>query len=250
MTGRGRTSGYTAASLAQLAERYGLTDETVQKLELLVELLLTDPLAPTAMHDPAKVIKDHLADSLVALEVAAVRAAREGVDIGSGAGLPGLALAIALPESSFVLLESVARKCAFLNRAIAECGASNTAVVCARAEAWADGIARHDLATARAVASLEVVVEYAAPLLRVGGTLVAWRGRRDPEAEEAAARAARALGVGPPEIRHVRPYADAQDRHLYLMSKVMDTPRGFPRRPGIARKRPLGSAEAPGAAGV
>jgi len=250
MTERGRPSREPKAGLAPLTERYGLTDGTTGKLETLLDLLLGDPLAPTAIRDQAKAINDHLADSLVALEVEAVRGARRAVDIGSGAGLPGLALAIALPGSSFVLLESAARKCTFLTRAVAECGASNAAVVCARAEAWAEGIARHDLVTARAVAPLEVVAEYAAPLLRVGGTLVAWRGRRDPEAEEAAARAARALGLGPPEILPVRPYDSARHRHLYLMSKVTETPRGFPRRPGMALKRPLGSGAAPGATAV
>jgi 16S rRNA (guanine527-N7)-methyltransferase len=250
MTERRRATRRPGAGLSQLTEIYGLADGTAGKLENLLDLLLGDPLAPTAIRDEAKAIDDHLADSLVALDVDEVRGARRAVDIGSGAGLPGLALAIALPESSFVLLESVARKCTFLERAVAECGASNASVVCARAEAWAEGIARHDLVTARAVAPLEVVAEYAAPVLRVGGTLVAWRGRRDPEREQAAERAAEALGLGPPEILPVRPYDGAQHRHLYLMSKVTETPRGFPRRPGMALKRPLGSRAAPGATAV
>jgi 16S rRNA (guanine527-N7)-methyltransferase len=250
MTDRRRAAQDPGAALAALTERYELVDGTAAKLRILLDLLLGDPLAPTAIRDEAKAINDHLADSLVALDLEAVRSAREAVDIGSGAGIPGLVLAIALPESSFVLLESAARKCAFLRRAVAECGISNAAVVCARAEAWAEGIARHDLVTARAVAPLGAVVEYAAPLLHVGGTLVAWRGRRDREAEEAATRAGRTLGLGPPEIRPVHPYDGVQHRNLYLMSKVMDTPRGFPRRPGLALKRPLGSGQAPGAAAV
>jgi 16S rRNA (guanine527-N7)-methyltransferase len=96
--------------------------------------------------------------------------------------------------------------------------------------------------TARAVAALDVVAEYAAPLLRVGGTLVAWRGRRDSQAETAAAWAAEQLGLGSPEVRVARPYQGAEHRHLYLMSKVMETPSGFPRRPGMALKRPLGKS--------
>jgi 16S rRNA (guanine527-N7)-methyltransferase len=86
-----------------------------------------------------------------------------------------------------------------------------------------------------------VVAEYAAPLLRVGGTLVAWRGRRDAEAEAAGARAAEALGLSEPEIVPVQPYEGTHHRHLYLASKVRETPQGFPRRPGMALKRPLGS---------
>jgi len=86
-----------------------------------------------------------------------------------------------------------------------------------------------------------VVVEYAAPLLRVGGTLVAWRGRRDPVAESNAALAARELGLAAAGILPVKPYPAAESRNLHLMSKVTETPRGFPRRPGVALKRPLGA---------
>jgi len=70
---------------------------------------------------------------------------------------------------------------------------------------------------------------------------VAWRGRRNPDAEDAAARAAARLGLEPLEIRRVQPYPGAQNRYLHLMSKVTETPRGFPRRPGVALKRPLGA---------
>jgi 16S rRNA (guanine527-N7)-methyltransferase len=162
-------------------------------------------------------------------------------DLGSGAGVPGLPLAIALPGAGFALVESAARKCAFLERAVAQCEVTNARVVHARAEAWPEGIEAFDLVTARALAPLEVVVEYAAPLLTVGGTLVAWRGRRDPLAEETAGRAAADVGLEPGEIRRVQPYREAQSRYLHLMSKVMATPTGFPRRPGMALKRPLGA---------
>jgi len=86
-----------------------------------------------------------------------------------------------------------------------------------------------------------VVVEYTAPLLVLGGTLVAWRGRRDPSAEAVAARAAAEIGLEPAEVVQVQPYSAAENRYLHLMSKVTETPRGFPRRPGMALKRPLGA---------
>jgi 16S rRNA (guanine527-N7)-methyltransferase len=229
------------ASLAALADRFALTDESVNRLHELHRLLVEDPLAPTALRDPVKVIEDHLADSLVALELHVVRGARNLADLGSGAGLPGLPLAIALPATRVALVESAARKCAFLARAVARCAVPNARVVNARAEAWPEGIGAFDLVTARALASLEVVAEYAAPLLSVGGTLVAWRGRRDQAAEDAAARAAATLGLAPTQIVPVKPYAAAQSRYLHLMSKVTETPSGFPRRPGVASKRPLGA---------
>jgi 16S rRNA (guanine527-N7)-methyltransferase len=230
------------AAFATLAQRYDLPAESVERLRTLHRLLVGDPLAPTAVRDPRKVIDDHLADSLVALELDAVRSAGTLADLGSGAGVPGLPLAIALPGASVALLESAARKCAFLARAIARCGVANARAVHARAESWPEGVESFDVVTARALAPLEVVAEYAAPLLVVGGTLVVWRGQRDPVAEAAAARAAHTLGLEPGQIVAVKPYPAAQSRHLHLMSKVTPTPSGFPRRPGMAVKRPLGAA--------
>jgi 16S rRNA (guanine527-N7)-methyltransferase len=98
----------------------------------------------------------------------------------------------------------------------------------------------HDLVTARALAALPVVVEYAAPLLAVGGALVAWRGRPDRDAEATGAGAAAQVGLEPGEVRQVEPYSAARDRHLHVFRKTTPTPPRFPRRPGIARKRPLG----------
>jgi 16S rRNA (guanine527-N7)-methyltransferase len=229
-----------ADALSMLAERFGLSEAATAQMRELHRLLVDDPLAPTAVRDPRKVIDDHLADSLVAVELDPVRSAGTLADLGSGAGVPGLPLAIALPGVSAALVESAARKCAFLERAIDCCGVANARAVHARAESWPEGIESFDVVTARALAPLEVVTEYAAPLLVVGGTLVAWRGQRDPGAEAAAARAAETLGLEPGPIVAVRPYPAAQNRHLHLMSKVTQTPSGFPRRPGMALKRPLG----------
>jgi 16S rRNA (guanine527-N7)-methyltransferase len=97
-----------------------------------------------------------------------------------------------------------------------------------------------DLVTARAVASLPVLVEYAAPLLRLGGQLVAWKGARD-EAEELGGEAAgRAVGLSPVRVGRVSPFPGAHSRHLHFYAKTAPTPARFPRRPGMARKRPLG----------
>ena len=117
------------ARLKVLAERFGLSGDGERRLRLLHHGLVDDPLAPTAVRDPGKVIDDHLADSLVALELPEVRAANDIADLGSGAGLPGLPLAIALPRASVALVESASRKCAFLERAIAACEVDNARVV-------------------------------------------------------------------------------------------------------------------------
>lgn len=225
----------------ELARRYGLPAGGGERLAVLSELLAEDPAAPTSLREHSKVIADHLADSLVALELDSVRAARTAADVGSGAGLPGLPLAIAKHRASFALVESNGRKCQFIERAAAACDLDNVEVVNARVEAWAAALGRFDLVTARALAPLAVVAEYAAPLLVVGGHLVAWRGRRDPGAEAAARSAARELGLAVVRIQPVHPYAGARWRHLHVFVKDRPTPPTFPRRPGIASKRPLGS---------
>lgn len=228
-------------AIAALVERYGLEPRAGWQLGALLNTLAEDPLAPTTVTDPARAVDDHLADSLVALELPDVRDASTIADLGAGAGVPGLPLAIALPESTVTLVESSARKCEFIQRAAIAAGVGNAEVVNARAEQWPGGLGRFELVTARALAALDVVVEYAAPLLKLGGRLLAWRGRRDPEVEAAGDRAAAAVGMQVGPILEVAPFAGAKHRHLHLMSKVMDTPPRFPRRPGIAAKRPLGS---------
>lgn len=181
----------------------------------------------------------HLADSLCALESSELRGAQTIADIGAGAGFPGLPLAVALPGSRVTLVDSQARKCTFVERVIGRAGIANASVVCARVEEWPEGIGAYDAALARALAPAAVVLEYAAPLLRLGGVLVDWRGRRDDAEEEAALAAADELGLERSAIRHVEPFARAHSHHLHLYRKARETPDRFPRRAGMARKRPL-----------
>jgi 16S rRNA (guanine527-N7)-methyltransferase len=228
-----------AARLDGLAARYRLPAGAERQLAALLDLVAPEPAAITAVRDPAEGVDVHVADSLVALDVPSVRTARRIADLGSGGGFPGLALAIALPDASVAAVESVGRKCKFLARAAAELGLANVEVVNARAEAWEEGLGAHDLVVARALAALPVLVEYAAPLLATAGTLVAWKGRLAPEEEADGRAAAAALGMSAPEAMLVRPYTDARDRYLYLSSKVSPTPDRYPRRPGMARKRPI-----------
>jgi 16S rRNA (guanine527-N7)-methyltransferase len=225
--------------IGELAETLRLTGEQRSQLGALL-LALTDTRAPTAVRDPVLATDIHLADSLVALELDVVRRAARIADMGSGAGFPGLPLAVALPAVRFSLVESQRRKCQFLERVLAAAGIDNALVICSRAEEWRGGFDAHDVVVARALAAQPVVLEYAAPLLRAGGTLVDWRGRRNEEEERAAALAAAELGLRLLEILRVEPFRGARDHHLHLYEKVASTPPRFPRRPGVARKRPLG----------
>jgi 16S rRNA (guanine527-N7)-methyltransferase len=225
--------------LEQLARRYALTPAGVAAIQSILELQATDPAASTTVREPAQAVDRHVADSLVALELSPVRAARRIADLGAGAGWPGLALAAALPDARVALVESAVRRCRYLMRA-ADAGAlANVEVVHARAEDWPAGIGAHDLVTARALAALPVLCEYAAPLLADGGVLVAWKGLVEPAEAEAGGSAAAIVGLEPVEIRAVDPYPEAERRTLHVFRKVAPTPERFPRRPGMATKRPL-----------
>jgi 16S rRNA (guanine527-N7)-methyltransferase len=228
-------------ALLVLAERWGLTQGQRDGLEILMEVVRDLPHAPTTIRTREGILRDHLADSLVALGLEEVRRARRLADIGSGPGFPGLALAVALPGCGVTLIEASRRKCAFLQEAATRIGARNVSVVCRRVEEWREGREVQDLVTARALAPPAVVVEYAAPLLIHGGAVVAWRGRLEPREDAAAMRAAELLGLQAEPPLPVKPYPEAEHRHLQLFRKTRPTPPRFPRRPGMARKRPLGS---------
>jgi 16S rRNA (guanine527-N7)-methyltransferase len=187
-----------------------------------------------------------VADSLSGLEVPELSSARRIADIGAGAGFPGLVLAIALPRAEVDLIESAGRKTAVIDRLIQAAELSNARSVTARAEDFArtpaalgGGREAYDAVTARAVGPLAVLVEYAAPLLREGGVLVAWKGARDADEEGAGAAAAERVGMAVKEVVPVRPYEASENRHLHVFRKIAPTPPGFPRRAGMARKRPL-----------
>jgi 16S rRNA (guanine527-N7)-methyltransferase len=235
------TAEQAESRLGELARRYDLNGSQRAQLAELLAILERDEHAPTAVRDPERAVDAHVADSLVALGIEAVRSARTIADLGAGAGFPGAALAVALPGAEVRLLESQRRRCEFLDRMRAAAELGNALVVCARAEEWGAGAEQHDVVLARALAGQAVVLEYAAPLLRVGGTLVDWRAGRAAEEEDAAERAAAELGMALAEIRRVEPFEGARDRHLHVFRKLGATPPRFPRRAGMARKRPLGT---------
>ena len=224
-----------------------LPDDARARLARVIDLLADDPAAPSAVRDPDDAWRTHVADSLTGLEVAELRTATSIADVGAGAGFPGLVLAVALPGASVDLIESVGRKCDFMRRALAESGIRGARVVCERAESWAaappDGSGgTYGVVTARAVGRLATLAELASPLLRTGGVLVAWKGRRDSGEEDELARAAAALAMDPERILAVGELAGSRHRHLHVIRKAGPTPERLPRRPGMAKKRPLGGS--------
>jgi 16S rRNA (guanine527-N7)-methyltransferase len=239
----GRAGDDVDERLAEHAARYGLDRSVVAPLRAILELLASEPVSLTSVRDPREAADVHVADSLAGLVLEEVRAARAVADLGSGGGFPGLPLAAALPHAEVALVESAAKKCEFLRRAASAAALRNVTVVPDRAESWIAGLRTRDLVVARALAALPVLVEYAAPLLVPGGALVAWKGRRDATEEADGAAAAKRLGMSAPRPLPLEPYGWSGRRHLYISLKVADTPRGYPRRPGMARKRPLRAKE-------
>lgn len=219
-----------------------LSDEARKALETLVEMLASQRDAPSAVREAREAWLVHVADSLAGTELGELATAEAIADVGSGAGLPGLVLAAALPNARVDLIESVGRKCEFMRRAIDRTGIANARVVCERSEMWvaSDGGEAYDAVTARAVGRLATIAELASPLLREAGAVVAWKGRRDEDEEAELARAAPWVAIEPLEVRWVGPYAGSRNRHLHLMRKTGPTPAGLPRRPGLAKKRPFG----------
>ncbi|MCW2967122.1 MAG: rRNA ((527)-N(7))-methyltransferase RsmG [Solirubrobacteraceae bacterium] len=225
--------------LDELAEQYEVAPEGVAQLAALLELLAGDDTAPTAVRDPARAVETHVADALSGLAVPELEGTRRVADLGAGAGIPGLVLAAARPALRVTEVESAARKCAFLERAIEAMGLQNADVACDRAESWAQGRGACDAVTVRAVAPLPVLVEYAAPLLRAGGALVAWKGVPEPAEVADGDAAADVLGLTSARVHPVPSRRGADHHNLYVYLKVRSLPNGYPRRPGMARKRPL-----------
>jgi len=205
-------------------------------------LLARERASVSAVTEGERAWRVHVVDSLTGLEVGELAEAEMIADIGSGAGFPGLPLAVALPDAHVDLIESVGRKCEFIGRAIEVAGIDNAGVVNARSEEIAAGERResYDAVTARAVGRLSTLAELASPLLREGGVLVAWKGKRDPDEEVQLDRASDQLAVRLDRVLDVGDRAGSKHRHLHVIRKVGPTPDDLPRRPGIAKKRPRG----------
>ena len=213
-----------------------------RRLRLYMDRLAESPVSLSSVREGEEAWNTHVRDSLSGLEVAEIRAARRVADLGSGAGFPGIVLAVMQPEAEFDLIESVRRKCDFIGEAAAAAGIENARAICARSESWAreEGREAYDVVTARAVAPLAALTELASPLLREGGALVAWKGARDPEEEARLAAVGGQTAMAPLRVQVVVPFPGSRERHLHVIRKQGPTPKLLPRRPGMARKRPLG----------
>ncbi len=198
----------------------------------------------TAIRGEREVARLHFLDSLTAFRISAARTASSVLDVGSGAGLPGVAMGIARPDLNVHLLEASARKARYLERLITTLGLERVRVLEGRAETIAhDPVIResYSLVTARAVAPLPVLLEYCLPFCRPGGTFIAFKGPAAVEELKRAATALELLGGETQEIIEVT-LPEANERRVLLsFSKTGSSNQRFPRPPGRPARRPLGS---------
>lgn len=196
----------------------------------------------TAIRDVEGIRAKHFLDSLSCLLVMREPQPNRLVDIGTGAGFPGIPLKIALPNLQLTLVESVGKKAEFCRHVVKTLGLERVDVVQARAEELGQNPAtreKFDWAVARAVANMPILVEYLLPLVRVGGAILAQKGSSGPAEAHAAEKASTLLGGRLRTIKQVDLPGVAEERYLIVMDKVAATPRNFPRRVGVPSKTPL-----------
>ncbi|MGH2418429.1 MAG: 16S rRNA (guanine(527)-N(7))-methyltransferase RsmG [Candidatus Limnocylindria bacterium] len=218
----------------------GFADATEAYVALLLEA--NARLNLTRIVEPGAVARLHLLDALSALPVLDAARPRRALDLGSGGGVPGIPLALARPDVGWLLVDSIAKKVDALASFIAALRLSNVEVRAGRAETLGHDPGhreRYDLVTARACAALPVLAEYALPLLRVGGLLVAWKGRPGEDELGAGQAAAAVLGGATPTVEPSG-IDSLGDHRFVLIRKVEPTPARYPRRPGEPARRALG----------
>ena len=232
--------------LAARADEAGipLTAEQIGQFSVYHEMLLdwNTRMNLTALTAPEDVAVKHIIDSLTAYDAARFDGARTLIDVGTGAGLPGIPLAVYAPHLTVTLLDALNKRVRFLTEVTAAMGLQNVRCIHARAEETArtaEHRAAYDIVVSRAVARLPVLLEYTLPFVRVGGTLLALKGRAYAEEQKEARRAADVLGGGCITARPVHLPGLDDVRAILTVTKERQTPAAYPRGGGAPTRRPL-----------
>ena len=229
-----------AASLLDLR----LSAAQIQQFHQLSELLLdwNQRINLTSIQDPAAIAVKHYLDSLTVAKVIPHFDGQRLIDVGAGAGFPGLALAIAFPRLRVTLLDATAKKLRFIDQAGQALGLENIRPLHIRAE----DAGRHpghrgayDIVTARAVAKMPILMEYTLPLAKRGGQVIAMQGSRANEETRRAAKAITTLGGEVSAIEEIRLPTLDQPRYLVVIDKIKRTPTRYPRQAGVPTRQPI-----------
>ena len=196
----------------------------------------------TAIEDAEDVVYKHFLDSVLTLQVTGPLGGKQLIDVGTGAGFPGVPLKIMTPTLELCLFDSLQKRIHFLEHLCGQLALKDVRTLHGRAEEFGQNAAYRetfDLATARAVAKLPVLAELCLPFVRVGGQFVALKG---PELEQELAESQRALetlGGRLGEIKNIQLAHGQYERNLVVVEKIRPTPKKYPRRAGTPQKAPL-----------
>lgn len=190
----------------------------------------------TAITEPKQVAKLHLLDSLTVLRTVEL-AEKRLIDVGCGAGFPGVPLAIACPEAKITLLDSLGKRVKWLEQTLPQLGVRAECLTARAEEAVAERREQYDYATSRAVARLNILLELTAPYVKVGGAVLAMKGSAAEEELAECSRAMKTLGLRLEEVKHF--YIDSADHAIIVLRKVAPTPRLYPRRYPKIKQSPL-----------
>ena len=231
------------------AQRLGINlhKEQIKKFSRYLELLVqwNQKINLTSLKTPREIIIKHFLDSISCIKIINKYIDTEEIsviDVGAGAGFPGIPIKIICPSVKLSLLEARNKKSMFLEKVTDEMNFQKVKILNGRAEIFgkgADHRERYDIAISRAVARLSVLSEYCLPLVRVGGLFVAQKGRSYEEEIDKALKAVQLLGGELIGVENVRIPFINQERYLLVIKKIKDTPSKYPRKEGLPQKRPL-----------
>lgn len=221
-----------------------LSEKQIEQFLTYYEMLVewNEMMNLTAITEYDEVMKKHFVDSLSLIKAFDVSQNKTVIDVGTGAGFPGLALKIAYPNLKVTLLDSLNKRIQFLDAVIAKLGLTDVETIHGRAEDFAkpDKLReKFDLCVSRAVANLSTLSEYCLPFVKVGGQFISYKSEKITEEMEAAGKAISILGGKiSGQVEFQLPDSDIY-RNLFMINKVKETPKKFPRKAGLPSKEPI-----------
>ena len=218
-----------------------LKEEQISKFLLYKNLLQewNEKINLTAIVEDEEIILKHFIDSLTIIEF--IEDNNSIIDVGTGAGFPGIPIKIANENTKITLLDSLNKRLNFLNKVIDDCGLKDISTVHGRAEDVGnnkDYREKYDIATARAVANLSTLTELCLPFVKIGGRFIAMKGSSIEELEEAKKAIEILGGEVEKTVKITLPNSDIE-RNIIIIKKIKSTPKGYPRKAGIPANKPL-----------